>query len=129
LINNANAGLILVNKSDIFSPVDDGEHQKILKISAMNGTGIDELKNRLLQLANVNSNQNEIVVTNLRHYEALNNALLALHRVAESIDNNISGDFLVIDLRKALYHLGEITGQITPDDILGSVFSRFCIGK
>lgn len=129
LMSEANAGLILVNKSDIFSPVDDGEHLRIMKISAMNGTGIDELKNRLLQLANVNSNQNEIVVTNLRHYEALNNALLALHRVAESIDNNISGDFLVIDLRKALYHLGEITGQITPDDILGSVFSRFCIGK
>lgn len=129
LIDEANAGLILINKSDIFSPVHEGVHTHVLKISALNNTGIEELKTRLLQLANSNTGQSEIVVTNLRHYEALKNALDALYRVDQSIAQNISGDFLVIDLRKALYHLGEITGQITPDDILGSVFSRFCIGK
>ena len=129
---NSSSFLILANKSDVFSTKIDEKtlkNDKILKISAKNGTEIETLKNRLQKLANVDKNTGEIVVTNLRHYEALKNTLEALNRVGESIDQNISGDFLVIDLRKALYHLGEITGQITPDDILGSVFSRFCIGK
>ena len=129
---NSSSFLILANKSDVFSAEIDEKtlkNDKILKISAKNGTEIETLKNRLQKLANVDKNTGEIVVTNLRHYEALKNTLEALNRVGESIDQNISGDFLVIDLRKALYHLGEITGQITPDDILGSVFSRFCIGK
>ena len=69
------------------------------------------------------------VVTNLRHYEFLSQALMSLAEVEKGLENNISGDLLSIDLRKAIYSIGEITGQITNDEMLGNIFSNFCIGK
>ena len=69
------------------------------------------------------------VVTNLRHYEFLSQALISLIEVEKGLENNISGDLLSIDLRKAIDSIGEITGQITNDEMLGNIFSNFCIGK
>jgi len=71
----------------------------------------------------------DVVVSNVRHYEALENALKSIQRVQEGLDNGLSGDFLSQDIRECLHFLGEITGQISNDEILGNIFGKFCIGK
>ncbi|UPT66149.1 MAG: tRNA uridine-5-carboxymethylaminomethyl(34) synthesis GTPase MnmE [Sphingobacteriales bacterium JAD_PAG50586_3] len=125
--------VLLANKSDVVAPEvlqHIEQHNNTIPISAKNNYGIKVLKERLIQLSGIAENTgSELVVTNLRHYEALKNASAALDKVNTGIANRTSGDFLAIDLRQALYHLGEITGAISPEDILGSIFSRFCIGK
>jgi len=73
--------------------------------------------------------QNDIIVTNIRHYEALTRALAAIQRVIDGMQNNISSDFLAQDIRECMHYLGEITGQISNDEILGNIFAKFCIGK
>ena len=72
---------------------------------------------------------NDVLVTNLRHYEALKNAAESLEKVSEGIKNNLSADLLAEDLRQALYHIGSITGEVTNGEVLSNIFSRFCIGK
>lgn len=74
-------------------------------------------------------NTTETIVTNSRHVSSLNNAQQALVKVNEGLSNNIQSDFLALDIRYALEALGEITGQVTNDDLLGNIFSKFCIGK
>jgi tRNA modification GTPase len=69
------------------------------------------------------------VVSNLRHFEALQQASNALEQVLKAIDMQMSGELLSLDIRKAIFHLGEITGEITTEDLLGNIFSKFCIGK
>ena len=71
----------------------------------------------------------DVVVTNARHVDALTKARSAMEDAKVAIDNGLSGELLAIDLRRAQQHLGEITGQITSDDLLGSIFGKFCIGK
>ena len=98
--------------------------------SAKNRTGIDTLLQNLTELANTGIlSNNQSIVTNSRHFEALNNALNALIEVQKGIDQNISSDLFAIDIRQALFHLGLITGEITTDDLLGNIFQNFCIGK
>lgn len=98
-------------------------------ISAKTGEGLEELKEKLLQLSRTTAMEGDVVVSNLRHYEALSKAHDALQQVVSGIESDITGDFLAMDIRRALFHLGEITGQITTDDLLGNIFSKFCIGK
>lgn len=99
-------------------------------ISAKNKINTEELQRALVAAAQIPELQAEdIVVSNIRHYEALNKALFAIQRVIEGIDNNISNDFLSQDIRECMHFLGEITGQISTDEILGNIFSKFCIGK
>ena len=99
-------------------------------ISAKDGTGIDQLQHKLLEHIDLDSFQtNNTVVTNSRHYEALRNALKEIEQAEKGLENGLSGDLLAIDIRQALHHLGEITGEITTDDLLGNIFSNFCIGK
>ena len=74
-------------------------------------------------------NENETLVTNLRHFEALNRSKASLQRVREALDTDTFTEFITQDLRESIYHIGTITGQITNDEILGSIFSKFCIGK
>lgn len=101
-----------------------------LAISARKGDGLDGLKRMLLEQVNaLNAAGSDIVVTNARHVEALTHARQALLEARKGIEQGISGELLASDLRRAQHHLGEITGRITPDDLLGSIFSRFCIGK
>ena len=73
--------------------------------------------------------ENEVIVTNLRHYEALKNALQSITQVQEGLQGNIPGDLLAQDIRECIHYLGEITGQISTDEILGNIFSKFCVGK
>ncbi|MDD4159124.1 MAG: tRNA uridine-5-carboxymethylaminomethyl(34) synthesis GTPase MnmE, partial [Proteiniphilum sp.] len=73
--------------------------------------------------------EEDVIVTNLRHLEALNHAHEAILRVKEGLESGITPDFLSQDIRECMFHLGEITGQISTDEILGQIFSKFCIGK
>jgi tRNA modification GTPase len=102
----------------------------ILYISAKNKTGIEELKSEILRKVNLHSiNTDDVLVSNIRHLEALQKTEESLNRVLVNIDNPITSDFLASDIKQALYYLGEITGQVTTDDLLETIFSKFCIGK
>ena len=116
------------NKTDALSesPV---FHQETVSISAKNNTGVELLKQRLVAAVRKDEIKNDIIITNLRHYEALKHAADALQQVLNGIDMRISGELLALDIRKALFHLAEITGEVTTDDLLANIFSKFCIGK
>ncbi len=102
----------------------------ILSISAKKKESIDQLKDSLLDLAGKEAlDKNHLMVTNSRHYDVLLKSLEELVKVQSGIDQNLSGDLLAIDLRQALYYLGEITGKVSNDDLLGNIFANFCIGK
>ena len=100
----------------------------ILEISAKQGTGLDHLRQMLANWAGQDRN-NEILVTNARHADALRRSSEALRRSISALDNNLSAELLAEDLRAAISHISEITGEITTDEILGEIFGRFCIGK
>ena len=113
---------------------DPGNRQQatdnILYISAKNKTGIEELKSEILRKVNLHAiNTEDVLVSNIRHLEALQKTEESLHRVLQNIDQPITSDFLASDIKQALYYLGEITGQVTTDDLLETIFSKFCIGK
>ena len=98
--------------------------------SAKSGLGIDALKAKLLEFVNTGAlRNNDTIITNSRHYDSLLKALAEVQKVQQGMDANLSGDLLAIDIRQALYHFGEITGEITSDDLLGNIFANFCIGK
>ena len=99
-----------------------------MEISALRGTGIDHLRQRLLNLTDLPAT-NDIVVSNARHYEALVQASASIDRVIAGLTADLAGVLIAEDLRQTLHHLGEITGQITTPEILSTIFSRFCIGK
>ena len=101
---------------------------EILEISAIQKDYLKPLKAKLLSV-NKASENNGTIVTNLRHYNSLNEAELSLIDIKKGIENGVTGDLLSIDLRKAIDSIGEITGQITNDEMLGNIFSNFCIGK
>lgn len=102
----------------------------ILYISAREKTNIERLTLELLNLVNVGSiSTRDTIVTNMRHYEALVKANNELSSVGKGMDEKLTGELLASHIRAALHHLGEITGQITTDDLLSNIFSRFCIGK
>ena len=101
----------------------------ITSISAKNNLGIDELKKELLKICEkYRYSDSNIVLTNTRHLNELNQCLSEISLVLENI-NSVSSDLITINIRKALDHLGNITGEITTDDLLGNIFSNFCIGK
>ncbi len=106
------------------------EFENILFISAKEQTNLDGLKKHLVYLFdNRTVNVTETIVTNARHVEALHNTNTALLKVLEGLNHNVTGDFLAMDIRQALHYLGTITGEISSDDLLANIFSRFCIGK
>lgn len=99
-------------------------------ISAKKRINTDALQKALVNASQLNSIQlNDVIVSNIRHYEALIRAKDAINRVLDGLDTDISGDFLSQDIRECMHHLGEITGQISNDEVLGNIFSKFCIGK
>ena len=102
----------------------------VLFLSAKHGKGIEELQSTLLDLVDSGALSGDTsIVSNSRHYDALLKALGEIQRVKEGLDGGIPSDLMAIDVRQALYHLGEITGSVTTDDLLGNIFSNFCIGK
>ena len=122
---------ILFNKNDngaIKTP-NEFEGFPCLTLSAKNKSGINTLKDALVQHMHRNNYQDESIITNSRHYAALTNALTEIGKVQEGMENQLSSDLLAIDLRQALFHLGEITGEVTNDELLGNIFANFCIGK
>ena len=131
--------LILVfNKVDLLTPAMLAEKQDVLStlaaerlfISAQSRSNMDALQQLLIKAANLPQiGQNDIIVTNLRHYEALVHAQEAITRVIEGLMANISGDFLSMDIRECMHYLGIITGNIGNEEILGNIFSKFCVGK
>jgi tRNA modification GTPase len=122
---------VLFNKSDLKSSTlpTEFEGYPCLALSAKNKAGINSLKESLVLHMEKNNYQDESVITNSRHYAALSNALAEIGKVQEGMDNQLSSDLLAIDLRQALFHLGEITGEVTNDELLGNIFANFCIGK
>ncbi len=105
-------------------------NSEIIPISAAQKTGIDTLKATLIKKINAGEISSESnIVTNIRHYDALLQTKTSLDNVINGLDTFISGDFLAMDIRQALYYLGEITGEITTEDLLDNIFSKFCIGK
>lgn len=122
----------IINKADLITDAQRNEYRVLnpLYISAKEQIGIEELKEELLRQVNLsNINTDDVMVTNIRHVEALQNTQSSLERVLYGIDNPVTSDFLAMDIRQALHHLGEITGTVTTDDLLDNIFSKFCIGK
>jgi len=131
--------IIVFNKIDKISP----EEQTVLEeeflphipakriyLSAKYKKNTDILEQALLEAANLpDFSENDVIVTNMRHYEALSNALEAIERVGKGLQEGISGDFISQDIRECMHYLGEITGDISTDEVLGNIFSKFCIGK
>ena len=121
--------------------ISDDEYQKILHsvenlnveyifISAKQRMNIDRLHKMLIDKMNLNKiDSDAVIVNNIRHYEALTRASEAIMRVTEGLESGISGDLLSLDIRDCMHYLGEITGQISTDEILNNIFGKFCIGK
>ena len=132
--------LTVINKKDLLSfemitklekelTTDNGQQQTLF-ISAKNNIGIDELKQTLLSFVNTGAlRNNETIVTNSRHYDSLLKALEEIQKVKWGLESNLSSDLMAIDIREALFHFGEITGEVTNDELLGNIFANFCIGK
>ena len=120
---------IFVSDTEFFSP--ENVCMETISISAKNRKGIVELQELLVKAAALPEvTQNDVVVSNIRHYEALTHALEAIHRVQDGLEMNLSGDLVSQDLRECLFHLAEIVGgEITNDEVLGNIFRNFCIGK
>ncbi len=125
--------LIIVNKMDTSSHKvikDCLDSQEFLGLSAKTGEGVAVLKTQLLGLVQMGKlRNNDTIITNARHYDALGQALENIQNVQNGLQNGLSGDLLAIDIREALHHFGRITGEISTDDLLGNIFSNFCIGK
>lgn len=121
----------VVNKVDDIGIVNSNTTDSTpLHISAKYGYGIEQLRTILRHSVDTSQLMSgSIVVSNMRHYDALRNAYDALCDAERAMGNQLSGDLLSEDLRRVLHHIGEITGEITSDDILHSIFSKFCIGK
>lgn len=130
--------LVILNKIDQITDSDLADlitqlsphTANLIPISAKTGFGVEQLTNTLLTLINTGAlRNNETIVTNSRHYDALLKAFEEIQKVQYGLETGLSGDLLAIDIRQALYYFGEITGEITNDDLLGNIFANFCIGK
>lgn len=133
--------IVIVNKSDLYARENLekasreiqsilGKQDNLLSMSAKNGENLHDLEELLVELIHAEKlKEEDILVTNARHYEALRNAHEAILRVQEGLNNQIPSDLLAMDIRETLHYLGEITGEITTDEILGNIFKNFCIGK
>ncbi|WP_294818508.1 tRNA uridine-5-carboxymethylaminomethyl(34) synthesis GTPase MnmE [uncultured Flavobacterium sp.] len=126
--------VVIGNKAD---KLDKSEIKEILSaipelllLSAKQSAGVEELKDKLLSFVNTGAlRNNETIVTNTRHYDSLLKALEEIQKVQWGLRSGLSADLMAIDIRQALYHFGEITGQVTNDELLGNIFANFCIGK
>ncbi len=134
--------VLLMNKSDKLSDTqlkqrnDPGRYKNLDKddrlvfMSAKNSSDISKLSALLAGIIkSEQANSHELIITNIRHYEALIKAGEALGRASDGLETKLSPDLMAMDIREVLHYLGEITGEITTDEILGNIFSKFCIGK
>ena len=131
--------MIIINKSDLSGAdhMDDLRNdielkygEELLFISAKNRTGLEIIHKKLSEIVDKGKlSSDSVIINNIRHYDALMNISGSLQRVIEGLDNSISEDLIPIDIRQAIHYLGEITGEITSDEVLGNIFMNFCIGK
>jgi tRNA modification GTPase len=131
--------IILINKIDTVSDnrkaelksgIRLGDNDRLLFISAKEKSGLDDLRLKLAEFVMKDKlNSDDVIITNIRHYEALNHVSESLGRVSAGLEDQIPEDLIAIDIRQAIHYLGEITGEITSDEILGNIFRYFCIGK
>jgi tRNA modification GTPase len=131
--------IILINKIDMVSDnrqaelksgIRLGDNDRLLFISAKEKSGLDDLRLKLAEFAMKDKlSSDDVIITNIRHYEALNHVSESLGRVIAGLEDQIPEDLIAIDIRQAIHYLGEITGEITSDEILGNIFRYFCIGK
>lgn len=129
--------ILVYNKADLVDydtpasiPTNFPKDIKSIAISAKRKEHIEELQQMLVTAAHLPTvTPNDVIVTNIRHYQALNNALEAIRRVQDSLANNISGDFISQDIRECIFHLSDIAGEVTNDMVLENIFRNFCIGK
>ncbi|NQY10321.1 MAG: tRNA uridine-5-carboxymethylaminomethyl(34) synthesis GTPase MnmE [Flavobacteriales bacterium] len=125
--------ILLGNKADLASNEQKSQFEALgspLFISAKNNEGIEQLTNQLISMVDQGKvSESATIVTNNRHYDLLSRASIAIDQVRLGLDNNTQTDLLAIDIRSSLDALGEITGEITTDDLLENIFSKFCIGK
>ena len=130
--------VVIINKLDLLSDLEITTIQKELEtlniklifLSAKENIGVDELKNKLLSFVNTGAlRNNETIVTNTRHYDALLKALDEIQKVKYGLETNLSSDLIALDIKEALYQFGTITGQVSNDELLGNIFANFCIGK
>ncbi len=130
--------IIVGNKADLASeelvhamkemPVNETE--ALIFISAKNRENLSLLEKEMISTLDLSRiNQEDVIVTNVRHFEALTLAQSAINRVIDGLHNGVTGDFLSQDIRECLHYLGEITGEISTDEVLGNIFKNFCIGK
>ena len=127
--------IVIVNKSDLAPTLSTDtlslpSDVLILRLSAKQHQGLADLEHALIRAARLPEiSQQDVIVTNARHYEALTHALEAIHRVQEGLQSQLSGDFLSQDIRECIFHLSDIAGEVTTDDVLSNIFKHFCIGK
>ncbi len=130
--------VVVANKADLLTETQISKLEEqlttynlqLVTISAKQKTGIDELKATLLSFVNTGAlRNNETIVTNSRHYDSLLKALEEIAKVRYGLEQGIASDLMAIDIREALYYFGEITGEVTNDELLGNIFANFCIGK
>ena len=126
--------LLLANKADLLTADNKVQLKKdfndLLFISAKTKTGIEAIQEKLLSYVDDGAlRNNDTIVTNSRHYNALLLALEEINKVQEGMNQGLTTDLLAIDIRQALFHFGEITGEVTNDELLGNIFANFCIGK
>ena len=125
---NKNASIVVIgNKADLSQA---NVIENAILISALKKEGIEEVKTALYNtVVEEGFNLESTIVTNARHYESLLRTNEDLQKVIDGIDSGLSGDFVAMDIRQALHHLGTITGEISTDELLGNIFANFCIGK
>lgn len=130
VISANNSSLIVVaNKADIID-LNLAEVEDVIQISAKEKVNLSALENALLDAVNLSAlNSDDVIISNIRHLQALEKTEAALNRVLDGIDNPVTSDFLALDIKQALHYLGEIVGTVTTDDLLDNIFSKFCIGK
>lgn len=122
------------NKTDTYTgkklEVQFSGYEDLYFLSALSNNGIENIIERLVNLIESRRvNSGDVVVSNSRHFEALTKADEAVMNALNALQTGITGDFVAMDIRQALYHLGLISGEVTTDDLLDNIFSNFCIGK
>ena len=136
LIENKKS-IILLNKNDLNSAISENDEKlkkaskNILKISALNKTGIDELYEKISELFNLNeiNLDNDILITNVRHKNIISKSLENVKKANEALNMNMPIDIITIYIKEILEDLGEITGEVVTEDIINEIFSKFCLGK
>ena len=129
--------IILLNKSDLNSKINENDDrftsitENILRISALNKYGIDELYEKIAELFNLNeiNLDNEILITNIRHKNIISKSLENVNKAKEALEINMPIDIITIYIKEILEDLGEITGEVVTEDIINEIFSKFCLGK